>query len=69
MVGLALCARVLLPGLENPALAIPALARHLGHPWVFQLVCLALLSVLLSTADSVADDRGHRADARRAGPG
>ena len=50
----ALCARVLMPGLERPTLALPLLARELMHPITFQLMILALLSALLSTGSSVA---------------
>lgn len=51
--GLALCARVILPELEQPALAIPLLAREVLPEGVFIFISMAFLSVLLSTGDSV----------------
>ncbi len=50
---LALCARAILPGLENPALAIPLLARELLPTCLFQVISLSFLAILLSTGDSV----------------
>ncbi len=50
---LALCARAVLPELATPALAVPELARELLPEPLFLLIALALVSVLLSTGDSV----------------
>ena len=50
---LSLCARAILPPLEDPELAILLLGRHLLPTALFELVSLAFLSALLSTGDSV----------------
>ncbi|MCE5229916.1 hypothetical protein LLG95_10010 [bacterium] len=50
---LALCARALLPGLAEPTLAIPMLARELLPPALFELIVLAILGALISTGDAV----------------
>lgn len=53
VVVLALAAKTILPPLDDAAMAIPMLARAILPPVLFELMTLALLSVLLSTASSV----------------
>ena len=53
VIAIALAARTILPPLEHAEMAIPLLARAILPPALFELMTLALLSVLLSTASSV----------------
>jgi SSS family solute:Na+ symporter len=47
-----LAARVLLPGLDDPVAAYPALATHILSPWLAAFFTLALFATVMSTLDS-----------------
>ncbi len=51
-IGCGLAARVLLPGLEDPLAAYPALAEMVLSPWLAAVFTLALFATVMSTLDS-----------------
>jgi SSS family solute:Na+ symporter len=51
-IGCGLAARVLLPSLEDPLAAYPALAEMVLSPWLAALFTLALFATVMSTLDS-----------------
>ena len=51
-IGCGLAARVLLPGLEDPLAAYPALAEMVLSPWMAAVFTLALFATVMSTLDS-----------------